>query len=474
MSNLHTGGGVLVNDIHSRLNRTRVREIIRPESTAALQAAIVRAGRAGQSISVSGGRHAMGGQQFGTDTLLLDMRGLDAAGPVNAEVGTIEVGAGIQWPALIDHLERSQAAQAAAGARTWAIAQKQTGANALTLGGAISANVHGRGLCMAPFISDVDSFTLVNALGERHVCDRTQNAELFRLAAGGYGLFGVIDSLVLRLTPRRKLERVVSVLPLDELLPSMKSRIAEGFLYGDFQYVTDETSPDFLRRGVFSCYRPIDDAAPFTPSHKHLTSEDWRRLAGLAHTDKARAFEVYAAHYLSTSGQIYWSDRHQEAVYDDDYHRGLGGSAALSSEVIAELYVPRPHLVDFLDTVREDFRRHSVNLIYGTIRLIQPDTDSFLAWAKAPYACVIFNLHTEHTLEGIAHTADAFRRLIDCAAERGGSYYLAYGRDATRAQVERCYPQFAEFLRLKRVYDPEERFVSDWYRHYCQLFGVTQ
>lgn len=474
MSNLSTGNGVLVNDIHSRLNPTWVRGIQRPDSAAALQAILMQAGCEKQGVSVSGGRHAMGGQQFGADTLLLDMRGLDAAGPVNAEAGTVEVGAGIQWPALIDHLEHSQAEQAKSGARTWAIAQKQTGANALTLGGAISANVHGRGLGMAPFISDVDSLTLVDAQGERHVCNRVRNAELFRLAAGGYGLFGVIESLVLRLTPRRKLERVVSVLPLDELLPSMEARVAEGFLYGDFQYVTDETSPDFLRRGVFSCYRPVDDTAPFTASHKHLTSEDWRRLAGLAHSDKARAFEVYAAHYLSTSGQIYWSDRHQEAVYDDDYHRGLGGSAALSSEVIAEIYVPRPRLVDFLEAVCEDFRRHSVNLIYGTIRLIQPDTDSFLAWAKAPYACVIFNLHTEHTPEGITHTADAFRRLIDNAAERGGSYYLAYGRDATRAQVERCYPQFAEFLRLKRVYDPEERFVSDWYKHYCRLFGLNQ
>lgn len=472
MSNLHSGDSVLVNDIHSRLNRTRVREIVRPESTAALQAAIVRAGRVGMGVSVSGGRHAMGGQQFGTDTLLLDMRGLDAAGPVNAEAGTVEVGAGIQWPALIDHLELSQAAQAAARVRTWAIAQKQTGANALTLGGAISANVHGRGLCMAPFISDVDAFTLVDAQGARYICDRTHHAELFRLAAGGYGLFGVIDSLVLRLTPRRKLERVVAVLPLDELLPTLETRIAEGFLYGDFQYVTDETSPEFLRRGVFSCYRPVDDATPFSPTHKHLTPDDWQRLAGLAHTDKARAFEVYARHYLSTSGQVYWSDRHQEAMYDDDYHRSLGSDAAPSSEVIAELYVPRPRLVDFLDTVREDFRRHAVNLIYGTIRLIQPDTDSFLAWAKAPYACVIFNLHTEHTPDGIAHTAAAFRRLMDYAAERGGSYYLAYGRDATRAQVEACYPQFAEFLRLKRVYDPEERFVSDWYRHYRQLFGL--
>jgi len=37
--------------------------------------------------------------------------------------------------------------------------------------------------------------------------------------------------------------------------------------------------------------------------------------------------------------------------------------------------------------------------------------------------------------------------------------------------VEVCYPQFPEFLRAKRRYDPQERFQSDWYRHYKRMFG---
>src|SRR6266404_4187004 len=53
----------------------------------------------------------------------------------------------------------------------------------------------------------------------------------------------------------------------------------------------------------------------------------------------------------------------------------------------------------------------------------------------------------------------------------GGSYYLTYHRYATRKQVEACYPQFAEFLRLKKKYDPDERFQSDWYRHYRTMFA---
>ena len=110
-------------------------------------------------------------------------------------------------------------------------------------------------------------------------------------------------------------------------------------------------------------------------------------------------------------------------------------------------------------------------MIYGTVRIIERDDESFLPWARQLYACVIFNLHTVHNPEGLQRSAGAFRRLIDMAARRGGTYCLTYHRFATRKQVEGCYPQFAEFLQLKRKYDPEERFQSDWYRHYRTMFG---
>jgi FAD/FMN-containing dehydrogenase len=459
-----------VNDVHSRLNPTPVTQILTPDSVAMVKDIIKSAKDAGRILSIAGGRHAMGGQQFGTHGWLCDMTQMDAVRSFDTEAGLIEIEAGIEWPALIDYLERVQGGHE----HSWTIAQKQTGANALSIGGAVSANIHGRGLKMQPFISDVESLELIYAQRETRRCSRTKNAELFRLVAGGYGLFGIITAVTLRLVPRRKLRRVVEIVAVQDLMACFDQRIAAGFLYGDFQFVTNETSPDFLRLGVFSCYAPVADDTPFPEQHKHLTPEDWRRLVYLAHTDKARAFDLYSRHYLATSGQVYWSDRHQEAVYLDDYHQELNTGAAPGSEMITEIYVPRTHLADFLAEIAEDFRLHKTNLIYGTVRLIEQDTDSVLAWAKEAYACVIFNLHVEHTPQGIAHAAQAFRRLIDRAIRRRGSYYLAYHRYATRAQLETCYPQFSEFLRWKRIYDPEERFGSDWYRHHCALFPEVE
>lgn len=139
--------------------------------------------------------------------------------------------------------------------------------------------------------------------------------------------------------------------------------------------------------------------------------------------------------------------------------------------MITEIDVPRPMLKRFLDEVREDFRKNKVELIYGTVRLIERDDESFLPWGKQAYACTIFNLHTVHSPEGLQRSGEAFRRLIDMAARREGTYYLTYHRYATRKEVETCYPQFTEFLRLKKKDDPEERFQSDWYRPYRTMFA---
>lgn len=150
--------------------------------------------------------------------------------------------------------------------------------------------------------------------------------------------------------------------------------------------------------------------------------------------------------------------------------RGLGHCG---SEVIGEMYVPRGRLVDFMHAAAAGFRRHAVDLIYGTIRLIERDTESFLPWARQDYACVIFNLHTPHTLEGIEATQQALRRLIDMAIARGGSFYLTYSRAATAEQVRACYPDIGRFFEAKRRYDPQQRFQSSWYRHYQPLLAAA-
>jgi hypothetical protein len=149
----------------------------------------------------------------------------------------------------------------------------------------------------------------------------------------------------LRLAPRRKLERVVEIRTVEDLIAAFEKRIADGFQYGDFQFSIEHASEDFLHRGVFSCYRPVPMDTPIPPAEKQLTDENWRQLLYLAHTDEKQAFDRYADYYVSTNGQMYWSDLHQLSIYPDNYHREIDAKLCApypATEMITEINVPRP------------------------------------------------------------------------------------------------------------------------------------
>jgi len=461
---------VQVNDVHSKLNPTLVADHRKIASQADVLAAIEAAHRRHLPLAICGGGHAMGGQQFASDGILLDMNGMGRVLNFDSQSGLIEVEAGIQWPELISSYLDIQSGRRG----QWGIRQKQTGADRLSIGGALAANIHGRVLNNRPLIEDIVSFTLIDANGELHNCSRAQNADLFRLTIGGYGLFGVVLTVTLQLVPRRKLERVVEILDLAELQDAFTSRVEEGYLYGDLQFRIDGKAPGFLQQGIFSCYRPVAVDTAIPADQVYMSEDGWQDLLYLAHTAKSAAFDRFAEFYLGTSGQLYWSDTHQLTTYLDDYHTQLDARLCNSrpgSEMITELYVPPAKLCEFMECAADVFRETGADLIYGTTRLIRRDDESFLAWARDDFACVIFNLHVEHSDGGIAASRLTFRRLIDVALSFGGSFFLTYHRHASRQQIERAYPQFEEFLNEKERRDPAGILASDWYRHHRRLFG---
>jgi UDP-N-acetylenolpyruvoylglucosamine reductase len=458
-------GGIEVNDVQSQLNATRVHEIRKPRSIDDLQAALREARRQGRAVSVAGGRHAMGTQQFGTGTMLLDMKEFNQVVSFDRTQGRITVEAGIEWPELIDYLHSQQAGQN----EPWAIREKQTGVDRVSLGGSLASNIHGRGLKFPPLVGDVELFTLLGADGKLHTCSRQENQELFSLAIGGYGLFGIIAHVTLRLARRTKVQRTVEVIAVKDLLPGVEKQLAAGFVFGDCQYSTDLDAEAEAHAGVFSCYRPVATHTPIPAGQKQLSEEDWIAFYRLARTDKKKAFEKYSQYYLSTNEQVYWSDTHQLAGSFDAYRNAVDKQGG--TEMITEAYVTWENFIPFMAKVRQDYIDHYVDMTYGTIRFIEKDEDTFLAWARERSVCIVCNLHVIHTDEGKQKAAEDFRRIIDRAIEFGGRYYLTYHRWATRKQVETCYPKFVDFLRLKKKHDPQEVFQSDWYRHYKQMFA---
>ncbi|NQZ02754.1 MAG: FAD-binding oxidoreductase [Bdellovibrionales bacterium] len=467
---VYQNGGTL-NDIHSKLNETEVERITQPQDEQDIADAIRFAKSQGLKVSISGGKHSMGGQQFGTGNLHMDMSAFNQIHSLNSTSGIVEVDSGVQWPELIEWLHNNQEGEE----YPWVIRQKQTGADRFSIGGSLSSNIHGRGLIWQPFVQDIESFTLIAADGEVYNCSRTENQELFSLVIGGYGLFGVITKVNLRLMRQTRLVRHVELIGADEIDSKVNSRIENGYLFGDFQFSTDPASDNFLQKGVFSFYKPVPTEKSPKPPQKRLGEREWLQLVMLGHTDKARAYELYSSYYLGTNDQRYWSDSHQLSTYLDDYHSIVDqqlGAEVTGSEMISEVYVPSERIEEFLAEAAELFRSNKVNVIYGTVRFIKQDDVTFLPWAKQDYASIVINIHVDHSDDGIEKVKQDFRDLFDLSLSYGGNFFLTYHRWATKEQILEGYPQFPVFLRLKLKYDPDELFASDWYRHYREMFAA--
>lgn len=143
----------------------------------------------------------------------MDTRELRRIIALDAERGIVTLEVGSWWFDLVSGLRAMQPPEAD---RRWSIVQKRAGADRLSIGGALAANGHGRRLTYRPIMQDVDAFEMITTHGELFRCDRENNAELFRLAIGGYGLFGVITSVDLRLRPAHHV-RPMHVRPMVEV-----------------------------------------------------------------------------------------------------------------------------------------------------------------------------------------------------------------------------------------------------------------
>src|SRR5581483_7927983 len=211
--------GVLVNDAQTGWNPTIVERIERPRSAAEIQAIVRDCARSRQVLSISASRHATGGQQFAAASVLLDLREMNAIRGLDLRTGIFEVESGIEWPELIEGYLSLQKNDP-----RWGIRQKQGGADRMSLGGALAANAHGHCLGAPPIVADVEWIEIVTADGKLHRCTRKQERELFSLAIGGYGLFGVITAAGLRLAPRRKVRRRVETRTAAELMGLIERR----------------------------------------------------------------------------------------------------------------------------------------------------------------------------------------------------------------------------------------------------------
>jgi FAD binding domain len=267
-------------DDASRLNSTHVAVVWSiPADPAAAETQLrdlLRRARSGKlAVAIGGARHTMGGHTISPDGIVLDMLPFNHM-ELDVDRRILSVGAGARWSEVIPYLD----------AHGFSVAIMQSNNN-FSIGGSISVNCHGWQQNRPPIASSVESLRLMKADGTIVRCSRAENAELFSLVLGGYGLFGVILDVNLRVVSNERYRPEVEVLPAD----NYPSRFAEkvngasdiGMVYGRLCIVPGDKA--FFREAILTVFRRSpctkrEIPALRSPEHSTLRREIYRAQIG--------------------------------------------------------------------------------------------------------------------------------------------------------------------------------------------------
>jgi FAD/FMN-containing dehydrogenase len=139
-------------------------------------------------------------------------------------------------------------------------------------------------------------------------------------------------------------------------------------------------------------------------------------------------------------------------------------AAARTLECAIECLLPPGQLAAYLADIRHLAHEHRVPLHGISVRRYLPENDSFLRWATQEWAGVRVSFGVKPTLGAGVRSAEIRRLVLGLALARGGSFPIRDLRDASREQLEACYPMLGAFLAEKRRCDPGARLQNAWYR----------
>jgi FAD/FMN-containing dehydrogenase len=440
------GAADTVNDI-TQLNPIRVARIAEPRSIDELAELI--ASNNGP-ISIGGGRFSQGGQTACDGALFIDMRALNAIS-IDEAARTVTAQAGATWREI----------QEAADPKNLSPAIMQSFSN-FTVGGSLSVNCHGDYAGLGPVVESVRSIRIVTADGAIRNASRTENADLFRAAIGGYGGVGVIAEATLNLADNTRLERVVhrmsvadypawhaaNVLGHDSIVlhhaviyPGAYTTVA-----AEVSSLTDKplTVPDRLA--------PVGEPTAFQRS----------LLSIVTHAPfGAELHEVYDP-LIGAAPEVVW--RNYEAA--GDVYGFEPESRRRTTYALQEYFVPVARFASFVPVMANILREAHANVLNVAIRHTRADPLTLLAWAREDvYSFVLY--YAQGTSERAkAEVGDWTRRLVQAAIAEGGSFYLPYQIHATREQFLTAYPRADEFFAVKSRFDPSYKFRNRLWEAY--------
>jgi decaprenylphospho-beta-D-ribofuranose 2-oxidase len=394
-----------------------------------------------------GGGYSYAAASFGADSMVLDMTRFDRVLGFAPERRLVEVEAGVTLGALLD---------LTAPRGLWL--PVQPGYPAITVGGCIAANVHGKSPAReGTFRRSVESLTLYHPRHGTLRVDREAPPGLFDLTCGGYGLTGVIVSALLRLEalpgPIAEVERQ----PIGSLGEGL-ARVRALTDASAFAYTWHDGTPAGRRFGRGFVYVGTIPTAP--PSSQRLT-RPYRRLTAASRARWPVPLWGRLTAPLLTAGfravEGLQPARRAVPLFDamfpfarrGEYFR-LFGRRGLAE---VQLLVPSAAVDGLLAELQRQVLRVGPPVLMVSLKLFR-GTPSLLRF-EGDGVCLTLDL--VRSRRGLA-----FLPVLDELATAAGALpHIVKDSRLPGSVVRKCYPEFERFRERLHVHDPARLFRSE-------------
>jgi FAD/FMN-containing dehydrogenase len=450
---------IVLNDA-SRLSPTPVfRHWVTQENNeatflAALRNELKTARELRRPVAVGAARHSMGGQSLARNGTVLTFD-VNMIEPDRA-ARTFRVNGGTRWHEVIANLDKI-------GFSPVVMQSNSDFGVAATF----CVNAHGWPAPHGPFGATVRSLRLMLASSEVVRCSRTENAELFQLCMGGYGLLGVIVDLEVDMVENSLMAPRYDMMPAEQLaerfVRALRDEPDVRMIYGRLNV----TRGSFFRQALLATWRPRPTPAAGLPRAdrgggmmSNLSRHIYRAQIGSETGKDMRWWAESVAGPKASSGIATRNSLMNEPVLnlDNRDHR--------RTDILHEYFVAPERFNEFISACREIIPKARAEFLNVTLRYVARDQESILSYATTDRIAAVMSFSQEISDEGEADMIRVTEALIDRVAAIGGSYYLPYRPHARPDQMRAIYPNTERFVALKRRYDPDLLFRNGLWDNY--------
>lgn len=386
------------------------------------------------TVRVAGSGHSFSDLVPTDDTLIFlgqfqEVHGVDPA------AGLAEIDGGVRIWKLVEALEEAGVAL-----------PNLPDISEQTIAGSIATATHGSGMSNPCMSAEVRGLRLVLADGSIAECSPDQNADLFRASQVAMGMTGVISRLNYRVEPLYWLRQNWHVEPYRDVLADAMNRFAAHdmfeFFYVPFSDRCLVISHDRSEEGDSGTERPDEDETALLIGA--------RDVLGWSETLRRAALTVAADSLQATNRQ-------------GVYHELLTNERPAKFNEM-EYFLPVSNGLEVLDQVITILEAEYPQVFFPIeVRYIKGDDVWLSPFNGEDRISISLHRHYRESYEML------FTRFEPIFKAAGGRPHWGKLHSLTPRELDAMYPNYRDFLRVRREVDPQGKFLNPTLR---ARFGV--